>query len=55
MFDQDIVDLVRTENDPQEEEEEESVDEQAPCATAIKKNFRVFGNVRPTESILEMK
>ena len=40
MSDQDIVDLVRTENDPQEEEEEEeeedSVDEQAPSATAIK-------------------
>ena len=35
MSDQDIVDLVRTENDPQEEE---SVDEQAPSATAIK-NF----------------
>ena len=34
MSDQDIVDLVRTENDPQEEEEEEeeSVDEQAPSA-----------------------
>ena len=38
MSDQDIVDLVRTENDPQEEEEEEeeSVDEQAPSVTAIK-------------------
>ena len=43
MSDQDIVDLVCTENDPQEEEEE-SVDEQAPSATAIK-----------TESILETK
>ena len=38
MSDQDIVDLVRTENDTQEEEEQddESVDEQASCATAIK-------------------
>ena len=36
MSDQDIVDLVRTENDPQEEEEEEeSVDGQAASATAI--------------------
>ena len=44
MSDQDIVDLVRTENDTQEEEEEEeeeSTDEQAPSATAIK-NYSEF-------------
>ena len=38
MSDQDIVDLVRTENDIQEEDEDEddSSDEQSTCATAIK-------------------
>ena len=38
MSDQDIVDLVCTENDTQEEEEEEeeSHNEQSTCATAIK-------------------
>ena len=35
MSDQDIVDLVHTENDTQEEEEEDSSDE-STCATAIK-------------------
>ena len=55
MSDQDIVDLVRTENDPQEEEEEEedSVDEQAPSATAIKNSSEFLAMLDQQKAFLK--
>ena len=51
MSDQDIVDLVRTENDPQEEEE--SVDEQAPSATAIKNSSEFLAMLDQQKAFLK--
>ena len=53
MSDQDIVDLVRTENDPQEEEEEESVDEQAPSATAIQNSSEFLAMLDQQKAFLK--
>ena len=54
MSDQDIVDLVRTENDPQEEaEEEESVGEQAPSATAIKNSSEFLAMLDQQKAFLK--
>ena len=56
LSDQDIVDLVRTENDPQEEEEEEeeeSSDEQAPCATAIKNSSEFLAMLDQQKAFLK--
>ena len=53
MSDQDIVDLVCTENDPQEEEEEESVDEQAPIATAIKNSSEFLAMLDQQKAFLK--
>ena len=54
MFDQDIVDLVRTENDPQDESDDES-EEEIPPASAIETSFEFFGYDRSTESLLKTK
>ena len=53
MSDQDIVDLVHTENDPQEEEEEELVDEQAPSATAIKNSSEFLAMLDQQKAFLK--
>ena len=55
MSDQDIVDLVRTENDPQEEEEEEedSVDQQAPSPTAIKNSSEFLAMLDQQKAFLK--
>ena len=52
VSDQDIVDLVHTENDPQEEEEE-SVDEQAPIATAIKNSSEFLAMLDQQKAFLK--
>ena len=52
MSDQDIVDLVRMENDPQEEEEE-SVDEQASIATAIKNSSEFLAMLDQQKAFLK--
>ena len=54
VSDQDIVDLVRTENDPQDESDDES-EEEIPPASAIKTSFGIFGYDRSTESLLKTK
>ena len=55
MSDQDIVDLVRTENDTQEEEEEEdnSSDEQSTCATAIKNSAQFLAMLDQQKAFLK--
>ena len=54
MSDQDIVDLVHTENDPQDESDDES-EEEIPSASAIKTSIEFFCYDRSTESLLKMK
>ena len=53
MSDQDIVDLVHTENDTQEDEDDESGDEQSPCATAIKKFSEFLAMLDQQKAFLE--
>ena len=55
MSDQEIVHLVRTENDTQEEEEEEddSSDEQSTCATAIKNSAQFLAMLDQQKAFLK--
>ena len=54
MSDQDIVDLVRTENDVQDESDDEC-EEEIPSASAIKTSVNFFGYDRSTEGLLKKK
>ena len=54
MSDQDIVHLVLTKNDVQEESDDES-EEEIPSASAIKTSIEFFGYDRSTKSILKIK
>ena len=52
MSDQDIVDLVRTENDPQDESDDES-EEEIPPASAIKTSFEFLAMIDQQKAFLK--
>ena len=54
MSDQEIVNIILTENDAQDESDDES-EEEIPSASAIKTSIDIFGYDRSAESILKMK
>ena len=52
MSDKDIVDLVHTENDPQDESDDES-DEEIPSASAIKTSVEFLANIDQQKAFLK--
>ena len=52
MSDQDIVDLIRTENDPQDESDDES-EEEIPPASAIKTSFEFLAMIDQQKAFLK--
>ena len=52
MSDQDIVDLVCTENDPQDESDDES-EEEIPPASAIKTSFEFLAMIDQQKAFLK--
>ena len=54
MSDQDIVDLVRTENDPQDKSDDES-EEEIPPASAIKTSFEFLAMIDQQKAFLKTK